>query len=501
MKARHSLFIALLLFILGCYLNAAIAVEIPSSTAQTLSVGWYPWDPYQYLDEENIEDSLTGLDVQLIRTIAERAGRNLKFKELSWQDSLDSLQAGTLDILPGAAFDEGRAQYAYFSIPYRIEEDAFFIRSTDTKLFESGTSSKNFVNLLKTQHLRLGVMSGFVYTDPLINEFLADPANAAQIFPGNNDLDNVRKLLNHEIDVFIADRIAGATVIWRSKHDKEVTQLEIDIKTPIYYMFSKKSVLPETVAAFNQAIEEVHKNEQYQSIVSWYIYPILLFQALDSLWFRLIETTGIVAFALSGLIIAYRDKYTLLGAFILAFLPSIAGGLFRDIIFHRNPVGALQSPLYLGTVISTVLIGHFALRLNNLLKHPLYINVKHMNWILATTEALGLASFTVIGVVIALLSKVQPLWLWGPFFSFVTIAGGTILRDLLSRREAAELGRDIYREVTIIWGLFLSLALTYYTPQNIHPTAIIILVVITVTGAFLTRMLVYYYKVPNPHFR
>lgn len=501
MKAWHSLFIIILIFISYSYSSAAS----PAANAlkdNILSVGWYPWDPYQYLAEENNEDSLTGLDVQLTRAVADLASKNLKYQEIQWQDSLYALEAGTLDIIPGAAFDEGRAQYAYFSIPYRIEEDAFFIRREDEKRFASGTSSAAFVTLLKTHHLRLGVMSGFVYTDPLINAFLADPANASQIYPGNNDLDNLRKLLNHEIDVFIADRIAGATIIWRNKHDRDVTQLEIDIKTPIYFMFSKKSVFPETVAAFNQAIEEIHRNEQYQSIVSWYIYPILLFQAIDSLWFRLIETTGIVAFALSGLIIAYRDKYTLLGAFILAFLPSIAGGLFRDIIFHRNPVGALQSPFYLNTVICTVLIGHFALQLNNLLKRPFYINTIHMNWILATTEAFGLASFTVIGVIIALLSKVQPLWLWGPFFSFVTIAGGTILRDLLSKSQTiAELGRDIYREVTIIWGLFLSLALTYYTPQNIHPAAIITFVAITVSGAFLTRMLVYYYKVPNPHFR
>ncbi len=501
MKARHLL-ITLLLCVFGNTTALAITIHTSSDT-QALSVGWYPWHPYEYLAEENNENSLTGLDVQLTGAVAKLAEKNLTFKEIQWQDSLYALEAGTLDIVPGAAFDEGRAQYAYFSIPYRIEEDVFFIRREDAKEFASvGTQSENLVNLLKTRHLRLGVMSGFVYTDPLINQFLADPANAPQISAAPNDLENLRKLINHEIDIFVADRIAGATVIWHSENGPDVAQLEINIKTPIYFMLSKKTVLPETVAAFNRAIEEVHRNGEYQSIVSWYIYPILLLQTIDSIWFKLIETSGIVAFALSGLIIAYRDKYTLLGAFILAFLPSIAGGLFRDIIFHRNPVGALQSPLYLGTVIVTVLLGHFALQINKSLKHPIYINPTHMNWILTSTEALGLASFTVLGVVISLLAKVQPLWLWGPFFSFVTTAGGTIARDLLSKSQViAELGRDIYREITIIWGFFLSLALTFYTPENIHPEAMFLLVMITVIGAFLTRMLVYYFNVPNPHFR
>ena len=51
-----------------------------------------------------------------------------------------------------------------------------------------------------------------------------------------------------------------------------------------------------------------------------------------------------------------------------------------------------------------------------------------VNTAIAFFDALGLAAFTVIGVVVAVESRSNPLWLWGPLLAALTGAGGGIIR-------------------------------------------------------------------------
>ena len=59
---------------------------------------------------------------------------------------------------------------------------------------------------------------------------------------------------------------------------------------------------------------------------------MLINQTLDSDWFRVLAFVGTVAFALSGVVLAYQGNYTLFGALILATLPAVGGGVARDLI-------------------------------------------------------------------------------------------------------------------------------------------------------------------------
>jgi polar amino acid transport system substrate-binding protein len=99
------------------------------------------------------------------------------------------------------------------------------------------------------------------------------------------------------------------------------------------------------------------------------------------------------------------------------------------------------------------------------------------------------------------MAKVTPLWLWGAFFAFLTGAGGGILRDLISgSKDVVSLRGGIYPEIAIFWGFSLSLFLMWQT-NDINPEAIKYGVMLHVAGAFLTRLIVYFFKIPNIYFR
>jgi len=126
---------------------------------------------------------------------------------------------------------------------------------------------------------------------------------------------------------------------------------------------------------------------------------------------------------------------------------------------------------------------------------------KFLDVLLLCSDALGLAAFMVTGVVVALVARVDPLWLWGPFFAFVTGAGGGILRDLLIKAKDVEaINGGIYGEIAILWGSILSFYLIQ-TATDINPKQLQFVVISVIIGAFITRMTVYMFNIQNITFR
>ena len=96
---------------------------------------------------------------------------------------------------------------------------------------------------------------------------------------------------------------------------------------------------------------------------------------------------------------------------------------------------------------------------------------------------------TLLGVVVALETGCEPLWLWGPLLASSTAGGGGVLRDLLRGDSSMPmLKRNFYMEVTLIWGWLLSIFLTWYS--TFHPHRMFHLnvsLMVTVAGVCVTR--------------
>jgi polar amino acid transport system substrate-binding protein len=84
-----------------------------------LKCGWYLWDPYQYLVVKPEVKRLTGLDVQLVRAVFARMGYEVTYEEVGWKQHQLDVKNGARDIAAGAFKNPERAEYAYFSMPYR----------------------------------------------------------------------------------------------------------------------------------------------------------------------------------------------------------------------------------------------------------------------------------------------------------------------------------------------------------------------------------------------
>lgn len=475
-----------------------------------LKGGWYLWDPYQYLDQGKGSSELMGLDISLQAAIIHYTNYKISIDPTSWKDHLQGLADGTKDIAAGATRTPRREVYAYFSDPYREESNSLFTlkRSKKKLVFET---IPEFIKEVKKNNFKLGVVEGFVYIDPKLNEFVADPAHEKLFIKVGNTYENLSLLTDEKIDGFLADRIAGATASWRTNNLDKIEEQVLGT-IPISLMFSKKTISLETVAQFNQAIQKVRKSGQYDAIMREYLFPILLMQTIDRNWFIIIDIMGTVAFAISGLIIAYRERASFFKAALLATLPAVGGGIVRDLIVNRSPIGVLRTPIYVLSICITILVVYLFVRWGQKLlfivsqkNHQKFLKVgqqsKNLTMLIEAFDALGLAAFTVIGVTVAFSTKSDPLWLWGPILAVLTGVGGGIMRDLLrDDRIIWALRGEFYAEIPLIWGALLTTYLIF-DKKFASPETVLKAVIITLIGGFLTRMIVLWFRIKAPRFR
>lgn len=159
--------------------------------------------------------------------------------------------------------------------------------------------------------------------------------------------------------------------------------------------------------------------------------------------FRAAEVIGIIAFAVSGGYAAVRAGMDWLGVVVLAVAVAVGGGTLRDLLLGIEPVWWVREPghLLVAAVTSVVVIVVAT-------RHP---QSKLDSWrIVLHADAIGLATFTVIGTSIALDEGVAP-WI-AVMFGVITGTGGGVIRDVLVRRKPVVLVGEIYALAAVAGG-------------------------------------------------
>lgn len=231
-------------------------------------------------------------------------------------------------------------------------------------------------------------------------------------------------------------------------------------------------------------------------------------EVVNAPWFLIVDIMGTVAFALSGITIARSERYSIFGALVLAWLPALGGGLIMDLIAGRNPPGILAQPIYMYSIVLTVLVARGFLWLIDMARGRwlfffdlvwLYVAVQRRlkpMTLLVVFDSLGLAGFTVTGVFTAIQFNCHPLELWGPTFAIMNASLGAILRDVV-RADAHNpiLKGSLYAEVAAVAGLILSL-FELYAPANLMGAA----VVSTLVAVPMVRFWLYRHDIRAPMF-
>lgn len=126
--------------------------------------------------------------------------------------------------------------------------------------------------------------------------------------------------------------------------------------------------------------------------------------------------------AITGVWAASRRGYDLVGAFMLALVTSIGGGLLRDSVFIVQVPLAMQDPRYLWTILAAVAIGALTYRYSERINH-----------LFSYTDALAMGVYGVFGANWALIAGLAPEA--AVVVGVCNAVGGGLIRDVLVREE------------------------------------------------------------------
>ena len=164
--------------------------------------------------------------------------------------------------------------------------------------------------------------------------------------------------------------------------------------------------------------------------------------------FAVMNTIGLVAFALVGSTKAVREEFDLFGVAVVGLAMAFAGGATRDLLVSRVPL-ALQSPVE----VTLGLVGvALAVALRVVLRSP------DSHPVTVVADAIGLAAFATTGAIVATETGVSA-------FGVVAIAtinavGGGAVADILLDRSPFILFEDFYASCAVLGGTAYWLAVT-----------------------------------------
>jgi len=156
--------------------------------------------------------------------------------------------------------------------------------------------------------------------------------------------------------------------------------------------------------------------------------------------FAVMNTVGLVAFALVGSSKAIREEFDVFGITIVGLAMAFAGGTTRDLLVTRVPL-ALQSPVEIGLGLFGV---GLAIALSLVLSSP------DTHPVTLVADAIGLAAFATTGAIVATDAGVSA-------FGVVAIAtinavGGGAFADVLLDRAPFILFEDFYASCAVLGG-------------------------------------------------
>jgi len=192
--------------------------------------------------------------------------------------------------------------------------------------------------------------------------------------------------------------------------------------------------------------------------------------------FFIADIIGIVAFAISGFLVALRNNLDLLGILIASFLTAIGGGIIRDILIDRTPFVFTHTYPSLTIIITIVIV----IVVNAQTKEKL-----EQSFLFTLSDTIGLVAFSLAGALLGIEAEFN-------FFGvlivgFLTAIGGGVIRDVMINEVPAILISDFYGSIALLSSALLFMLHSF----NVLNSATLASVAL---GAITLRLLAYRYK-------
>jgi len=212
------------------------------------------WLPYVEVRDETV----TGTDIELIRSALAAVGTELKLLPLPESRALNQLEHGQIDLLFAASYTKERAQFAWFSAPYRQEVNQLVVHQQLLHKYPELNSKQGFLTLASRRLAGTYNPKGYYGEEfEVLKQLPAVIQRSVAIFDPEQRLELV---LSQRADYSIVDQDWLAL---RNRQRGQEAMLEvlpfILYQADIHLMLSKKTVTAACVDALNIQLQQKTK--------------------------------------------------------------------------------------------------------------------------------------------------------------------------------------------------------------------------------------------------
>ncbi len=197
-----------------------------------------------------------------------------------------------------------------------------------------------------------------------------------------------------------------------------------------------------------------------------------------------LDLLGTAVFAITGVLVACRKDMDLFGVMVLAFVTAVGGGTIRDMLLSGDAVFWVTDTNYLFIILGSVAAGLLTRKLCLLFKNTLLI-----------MDAIGLATFTIIGVEKTLSFGADPIV--AIIMGALTGAGGGAIRDLLAGEVPLVLKQGMYPTAAMAGGLAYVILNTFALPLEWVALSASVIVLILRLAAIEQNLALPSWRIPD----
>tara|TARA_R110001632_G_scaffold1883_4_gene8528 strand:+ start:79074 stop:79703 length:630 start_codon:yes stop_codon:yes gene_type:complete len=153
-----------------------------------------------------------------------------------------------------------------------------------------------------------------------------------------------------------------------------------------------------------------------------------------------LDIIGTFAFAISGALVAMKNKFDLFGVAIIAFVTAVGGGMLRDILIDAHPINWIGDLNYLWTILIAVVFTFLFRSKIAPLRKTFFL-----------FDTIGIAVFTLLGLQKGLSFNLHPII--ALLMGMISAVFGGVIRDVLTNQVPLIFKKEIYALACLIGGV------------------------------------------------
>ncbi|BDB23378.1 hypothetical protein Tamer19_10110 [Cupriavidus sp. TA19] len=183
--------------------------------------------------------------------------------------------------------------------------------------------------------------------------------------------------------------------------------------------------------------------------------PLELLMGRLPLILHIMEVIGVLAFAVSGVVDARKQRLDVVGTFVVAFATAFGGGTLRDVLLDRRPFYWVEHEGYVLLIFAMSFGASFVLRV---------VSRVASDRAMIVADAIGLGLFSVTGASLALVAQMTPTV--AVMMGIISSVFGGVVRDVLCNEVPMILrDRSPYATCSFV-GCWIYVGLTWLEVQQ-----------------------------------